>query len=143
MEINNEKPYTGQCLCGSIKYEIDKIEKSTAHCHCSMCRKFHGAAFATFGAAKANYFKWLQGEDLLHTYIAPNDTERKFCKACGSSLIFVPSKDSGEFVLFTLGTLDSDIEHRPSAHIFVDSKASWYCITDESPQFKEERIKIT
>ena len=44
--------YKGLCLCGSIKYAVDKIEPKMGHCHCSMCRKFHGAAFATFGEAK-------------------------------------------------------------------------------------------
>ena len=42
------KQLKGQCLCGSIQYEIDKVEPKMAHCHCSMCRKFHGAAFSTF-----------------------------------------------------------------------------------------------
>ena len=34
-----------------------------------------------------------------------------------------------------MGTLDDDPGVRPSYHIFVGSKAPWYDITDNLPQF--------
>ena len=139
MKNMNRTPYKGQCLCGSIKYEVTKLEKHMAHCHCSMCRKFHGSAFSTYGEAKTKNFKWVQGESNLKSYIASNGTERKFCKNCGSSLVFIPSNDSGEFVEFSLGTLDSEIEVKPDAHVFVESGAKWYTITDDLPKYKEGR----
>ena len=40
---------TGSCLCGSIRYTLDRPIEEIDHCHCSMCRRFHGAAFATYG----------------------------------------------------------------------------------------------
>ena len=99
--------YSGQCLCGSIKYEVTNIEPKMGHCHCSMCRKFHGSAFATFGEAKSENFKWVAGEDQLKSYKADNGTIRKFCNNCGSSLVFQDSVDSIDVVEFSLGTLDS------------------------------------
>ena len=36
-----------------------------------------------------------------------------------------------------LGSLDEDPGMRPQAHIFVGSKAPWFEITDQLPQFKE------
>lgn len=128
-------PFSGQCLCGEIRYEVDVIEPRMGHCHCSMCRKFHGAAFATLGEARAEHFRWTQGESLLSGYQAPNGTVRQFCRICGSSLTFAPSNDTGELVEFALGTLDSDIDRRPDAHIFVASKANWVEIEDELPCF--------
>jgi len=132
-------PYTGGCLCGSIRYEVSEIESKMGHCHCSMCRKFHGAAFATLGEAIASNFRWTQGEALLSSYQADNGTVRKFCQQCGSSMIFVPSNDQGELVEFSLGTLDDGSGLSPDAHIFVDSKASWFEICDDLPQYKEGR----
>ena len=131
--------YKGQCLCGMIKYEVEKIEPKMGHCHCSMCRKFHGSAFATYGEAKVDNFHWVAGEDFLKTYQAPNGTKRQFCQNCGSSLIFIPSNDTGESVEFSLGTLDSDIELKPDVHIFTDYAASWYEVSDNLPQFTEDR----
>lgn len=132
-------PYQGQCLCGEIQYEVKQIEAQMGHCHCTMCRKFHGAAFATLGEAYTENFRWAAGEERLKTYEAPNGTKRKFCENCGSSLIFVASNDNGKMVEFSLGTLDSEIELKPDAHIFTDFGACWYEIRDELPRFKEGR----
>jgi len=131
--------YKGECLCGSIKYEVTKIEPRMGHCHCSMCRKFHGAAFATLGEALAENFHWIEGVSLLKTYLAPNGTKRKFCENCGSSLIFEASGDDGSLVEFSLGTLDTDIELRPDAHIFRDSASNWCEVSDDLSQFKAGR----
>ena len=139
MSDSNSRPYQGQCLCGLIKYEVDEIEPHMGHCHCSMCRKFHGAAFATYGEAKADNFHWVTGEEHLKTYLAPNGTKRLFCDNCGSSLTFVPSNDTGELIEFSLGTLESEIELRPNAHIFTNYRASWYEVSDDLPQFTEGR----
>ena len=104
-----------------------------------MCRKFHGAAFATLGEAKTENFQWIAGENYLKSYVAPNGTTRKFCENCGSSLIFVPSNDTGELVEFSLGTLDADIELRPDAHIYTDFQATWFEISDNLPKYAEGR----
>ena len=131
--------YKGQCLCGQIAYEVTKIEPRMGHCHCSMCRKFHGAAFATLGEAKAENFRWVRGEELLKAYTGENGTVRQFCSRCGSSMTFEASNSSGELVEFALGTLDSDIELRPDVHIYTEFGANWYEITDDLPVFPRGR----
>lgn len=133
------KLYQGQCLCGEIKFEVDEIQPRMAHCHCTMCRKFHGAAFSTFGEAKVEHFRWLSGMALIRTFQAKNGTKRQFCDTCGSSLRFIPSNDKGEYVEFSLSLLDDDIPHRSDAHIYTKFRASWYDITDGLPVFSEGR----
>ncbi|MGH1486135.1 MAG: GFA family protein [Cellvibrionaceae bacterium] len=138
-KVVKHTPYKDQCLCGLIQYEVDHIESRMGHCHCSMCRKFHGAAFATFGEAKKDHFRWTKGSEYLKTYHAPNNTKRQFCEHCGSSLIFMAANHDNTIVEFALGTLDSPIEEKPDAHIFTDNMANWYQITDNLPQFKASR----
>lgn len=134
------KTYQGGCLCGAVRYTAQSISPNMAHCHCSMCRKFHGAAFATFAAVPKEHFNWLQGESSLSTYQAPNGTQRQFCCQCGSSLTFAPAHDTGEFVEVTLGTLDTPLDTIvPDAHIYVGSKANWSVLCDGLPQFSEGR----
>lgn len=132
-------PYKGQCLCGAVSYEVDELQPRLGHCHCSMCRKFHGAAFATFGEAKPEHFRWTGGEQDLAAYKADNGTVRQFCRSCGSSLTFAPSSNPKGLVEFSLGTLDDDLPNRPDAHIFVNYKASWYDIADHLPRHGESR----
>jgi len=104
-----------------------------------MCRKFHGAEFATYGEATKDNFRWVNGEENLSKYLAPNGAKRQFCKLCGSSLIFSPSNNPEGLVEFSIGVLDSEIPNRPDAHIFVGSKANWSTIHDELPQYTEGR----
>jgi len=132
----------GQCLCGEVKYEVLKIEDRMGHCHCSMCRKFHGAAFATLGEARTENFRWVAGVEHIKSYVAPNGTTRKFCGNCGSSLIFEPANNVGEFVEFSLGSLDTDIALKPDAHIYTKFSANWYEITDHLPKYAEGRDSI-
>ena len=113
-----------------------------AHCHCTMCRKFHGAAHSTYGEAKPENFRWTRGEDRLVTYAAPNGTTRRFCGTCGSSMTFAPATDTGDAVEFSLGTLDSEVDERPDAHVFMDFKANWSVENDELPQFSGDRNSI-
>lgn len=134
------KSYRGQCLCGSISYEVDQFDPKMAHCHCSMCRKFHGAAFATFGAAKKADFRWLSGESLLKTYQAKNGTNRQFCSECGSSLTFSGAEDDGSIVEIALGTLDTELPIQPDAHIYTKYGADWYQSGDDLPKFEEGRV---
>ena len=135
----SHKSYKGSCLCGDITFEVDAIEPHMGHCHCSMCRKFHGAAFATLGEAKKENFHWCSGQPLIVDYVAENGTTRQFCKICGSSLTFSPADNPDGLVEFSLGLLDSDIDQRPDAHIFISSKANWSSIDDDLPQFKQAR----
>ena len=39
---------SGECLCGKVRYEISGRLFDSTHCHCSMCRRQHGALYATY-----------------------------------------------------------------------------------------------
>ena len=132
-------PYHGSCLCGAVQFEIDAFQPQVAHCHCSMCRKFHGAAFATIAGVLRNQFRWTTGEAVLKRYIAPNGTTRTFCRHCGSSLTFASPHASEDVIEIALGTVDDDIPVKPDAHIFVGSKANWDSVNDTLPRFVEGR----
>ena len=125
----------GSCACGGIQYELSDHLFAVNHCHCSICRKVHGAAFATCGHAKAENFRWLRGEDLIASYKSSENNSRNFCKVCGSN---VPSLfQEMNYVRIPLGTLDDAPNINPSVHIFVASKAPWFEITDSLTQYAE------
>ena len=132
-----EEPLNGSCLCGEIEFEITQIEPRLGHCHCRMCRKFHGAAFSTFAEAKPQNFRWLKGESMLKTYTAENKTKRKFCGQCGSSIIFESAKSKN--IEFALALLDSEVVVNPDAHIYTESAVSWFQVNDDLPKFLKGR----
>src|SRR6516165_945969 len=77
----------GSCLCDEVKYEIGGSLRDVRNCHCSMCRKAHGAAFRTRATVRAADFRYLKGEHLITAYESSPGTYRTFCSRCGSRLI--------------------------------------------------------
>ena len=123
----------GSCLCGSVRYEVRGSIGRVNHCHCTMCRKAHGAAFATYGRVNSDDFVLESGENDIGRYQSSPDVTRTFCIKCGSSLQFIVT-ERPQISWLALGTLDDDPGVRPSVHIFVGSKAPWLDITDDLPQ---------
>ncbi len=132
-------PYKGSCLCGEIRFEVDEFVPQTGNCHCSMCRKFHGAAYATIAEARRQHFRWTAGEELIKGFTASNGTTRSFCSNCGSSLTFASPNADPELVEIALGAFDDEVPVKPDAHIYVASGASRACPQDDLPQYQAGR----
>ena len=125
---------TGSCLCKSVRYEITGAIEIMGNCHCSICRKSHGAPFVTWVVISPDQFRWTAGEEFVQGYDSSPGIQRCFCRKCGSSLA---TAHNGRISEVAVGTVDGDPGLRTGAHIFVGSKASWHEITDDLPQFTE------
>jgi hypothetical protein len=124
---------TGSCLCGGVRFEIAGAVGRVSHCHCSMCRKAHGAAFATYGRVQMSDFAWKAGADLVAGYRSSPHVVRTFCRRCGSNLQWLDDRVPQRCDT-ALGVLDDDPLVRPAVHIFVADKAPWFEISDALPQ---------
>ena len=123
----------GRCLCGGIHFEAETVPVIVL-CHCSMCRKANGSAFDSGAVIPSNQFRITGGADLVRTYQSSPDNHRAFCSVCGSR---APSlTPGGEFYYVPAGLFDEDPGVKPSLHMFVASKAPWWDITDDLPQFE-------
>jgi hypothetical protein len=126
----------GSCLCGGIRYEISGKLSDARNCHCSMCRKAQGAAFRSRASLRSADFRLISGDDLLTFFQSSPGNHRGFCRVCGSPI--VTKFDAYPSVLgLPLGPLDDDPGIRPQMHVHVASKAPWFTITDDLPQFSE------
>jgi hypothetical protein len=126
----------GSCLCGGIRYEISGKLYDARNCHCSMCRKAQGAAFRSRATVRSADFHLLSGGDLLTFFQSSPGNHRGFCRVCGSPI--VSKFDAHPSILgLPLGPLDDDPGVRPQMHVHVASKAPWFAITDDLPQFPE------
>jgi hypothetical protein len=124
---------TGRCLCGGIRYELTGPLGPVALCHCSMCRRASGSAFAANASVAEGDFHLLAGADLLQVFESSPGKFRHFCRVCGSPLYARDPTMPGH-VRIRLGTLDADPGARPAFHYAVESKAPWFEITDALPQ---------
>jgi hypothetical protein len=114
-----------------VQYAVEDAFEYAMNCHCSHCRRTTGSAFKPFAGIKREKLRLTAGADALLVYgdETGNDTH---CKACGSLLYSIVRE--GQYVHVAMGTLIDAPSIRPSAHIFVGSKAPWFIITDELPQ---------
>ena len=126
---------TGGCLCGRVRYEIEGRISPIWLCHCSKCRRSSGSAFQAGAVCRPQDFNWLSGEEELREYEESPGFKVRFCGRCGSP---APALLEGrQAVYLHVGGLDGDPGLSISHHIFVGSKAPWYEIDDELPQFEE------
>jgi hypothetical protein len=120
----------GECLCGALVYEVEGAFENIWHCHCSMCRKAHGAPFASGVAAPASRFRWVRGEETVREYESSPGRVRRFCATCAA----VAPTPRGDLVLLAAGNLGGDLGLPPGLHIFTASKAPWHVIAGDAPQ---------
>ena len=85
-----------------------------------MCRKHHGAAFASFVTVPLSGFRWMAGESALATYQSSAYGKRTFCNRCGS-IMPVVEPDTG-IAFCPAGNLDGELGIQPQGHRFVGSK---------------------
>lgn len=125
---------SGCCLCEEIAYEISGELGPIFQCHCSKCRRWHGAAFRTRATISAEQFRWIKGQNLLSRYYSSEFVVKHFCSVCGSNLISTYDNEPDKIGV-PLGGLDQAPSNEPEGHIFVGSKSPWVKITDDLPQY--------
>lgn len=127
----------GKCVCGAVHYAVADAFGYAVNCHCSLCRQATGSAFKAFASIERDKLCVTKGEDSLLLFGDEKNNDTR-CKVCGSFLYSVVQ--DGSFLHVAMGTLVDDPTIRPTAHIFVGSKAPWFQITDDLPQFEEYEV---
>jgi hypothetical protein len=125
----------GGCLCGAVRFTIAEPMGVAEYCHCSMCRKAHGAPFSANTVVSSSALSVESGRESITEYESSPNRRKCFCSTCGSQL-FIRRTDHPELTVVSLGAIDGEPHVRPQRHVFVASKASWYTICDALPQFK-------
>ncbi|RWK27895.1 MAG: GFA family protein [Mesorhizobium sp.] len=123
----------GKCLCGAVQYAVADKFIYAANCHCSNCRRTTGSAFKPFAGIERERLSLTKGEDNLLIF-GEETGHDVHCKTCGS-LLYSVVRD-GAFVHVAMGTLVDEPAIRPTQHIFVGSKAKWFTIADDLPQYE-------
>ncbi len=128
MSKNDEK-VTGGCLCGAVRYELDRPPYNVGYCHCGMCRKAMGNLFSTWVITKKADLRYVTGEP--DWYQSSASVRRGFCGTCGSPIVFDPM--AKDFVPIWIGSLDDPTAFEPRAHWHTEDKIPWVDIHANLP----------
>ena len=131
-----ERPLTGGCGCGAVRFEVTEPFESAVYCHCTRCQRRTGTAASANGRAAPGSFHGVAGEEHLRSWAPEGGAEKVFCGLCGSALF----SRSGERIGVRLGALDGDPGIRPQWHQYVAYAAPWEELPDDGlPRYPEAR----
>jgi len=134
----------GSCLCGGVRFEVERAAGPFELCHCRRCRKTSGSSHAAMIGVETKDFRLVQGAELIRTYVAPilecpPPFRASFCSRCGSP-VPLPEPGRPRFEI-PAGLLDDDPGLRPDKHICVDLRAPWCEIIDALPQLTKAQLR--
>lgn len=134
-----EHTYTGSCLCGRVKFNLEGEFEKFFFCHCSRCRKVSGSAHCANLFAPSATLTWLSGEDNIGFYRHEGTNfARNFCSTCSSLVpLHIEARNT---VIVPAGCLDTDVDIMPQAHIFTDSKGNWDHVLNDILCFEKRPI---
>lgn len=124
----------GYCECRRVSFEVDGDINDFSHCHCSQCRRLHGAAYATFAGVSRASFNYVAGQDDISNYASSDDHKRVFCSHCGSNIMVELDAEPNIYYL-SMSAIAGDPPLPKGYHIYVGSKAPWHEISDDLKKF--------
>ena len=113
-----------QCLCGDVKLEATLPSLWAAHCHCSLCRRAHGAAFVTWIGMEAAQCKIGDLSQRLQWYESTPGAERGFCSHCGSMMFFRSTRWPSELHI-ALAHFTTAVDREPQMHVHWADHVPW------------------
>jgi hypothetical protein len=127
--MTSERPLTGGCLCGAVRFELSAPPVASGYCHCKRCQRRSGAAASPQARIAPGSFRLLSGGEHLRAWTPPDGLTKEFCGECGSSLW--SRDDDGGIRSIRLGVFDGDPGIRPSDRQWVSSAAAWEALPDD------------
>lgn len=127
------------CLCGANGLELSLPAKWIAHCHCSQCRRAHGAALVTWAGFGSDQVRFQAGSARPTWYPSSEHARRGFCGQCGSSLLFESTRWPKE-IHVARAAIKAEMAQMPGAHVFYDNRVPWLDVDDELPKISSHAI---
>ncbi|MBL6933087.1 MAG: GFA family protein [Rhodospirillales bacterium] len=119
--MSNGGKMAGGCLCGGVRFTLERPVSSFGACHCEMCRRWTSGPYLAHDCGENVRF---DGEEYIQRYKSSDWAERGFCKICGSNLFYFVIQ-TGHFIM-SIGALDNPDGLKMKSQIFIDEKPDCY-----------------
>jgi hypothetical protein len=129
--------FTGGCLCGAVRYEIDAEPLFSGRCYCDDCRKVSGSGHNAVLAFPEPAVK-IKGELKAFTKAGGSGEPitRKFCPNCGSRITGGATIMPG-VAFVTAASLDDPEQFEPQMSVYASRAPSWDPPPRDKPVFEE------
>ncbi|MDP6707095.1 MAG: GFA family protein [Alphaproteobacteria bacterium] len=130
--------FTGQCLCGAVRFESTAEPTAQANCHCDDCRRSGGGVFASFVFVPVEALRVLQGETASYQHASDRGSTmtKEFCPRCGSPL-FTANSRHPERRGVRVGAIDDASWFKPRANVYVSRKLPSTPLDEAAKAFDE------
>lgn len=123
----------GTCLCGAIRFQAALPTKWVAHCHCTYCRRAHGAPFVTWAGFPSQAFALAPGSSEPAWYESSPGARRAHCPRCGTPMFFESTRWPGEMHV-ARALIEGALDREPAAHVFYETHVAWLEVKDDLPR---------
>lgn len=123
------EPVKGQCLCGSVRFELMPPLRAVTVCHCAQCRRWHGHVGA-YTAVPRDGLSLVESRGLAW-FTSSSFARRGFCRDCGSSLFW--ERNGHDMISITAGSLDAPTGLQTVLQIFAEDKGDYYELDRTTP----------
>ena len=117
----------GGCQCGAVRYAVAAGPAKSAVCHCRMCQRATGNAFAPLLEVPSDRVAWT---GTPAEWASSDIAWRGFCSTCGTPLYY----RSGDTTEIMVGTLAPGFAFRPHESISVESRVDWLAYLPGLPE---------
>ena len=125
--------YDGNCLCGSVKFEVEGEPHVMAVCHCTICRSWSASPVNGASLWKPENFNVTSGEELLQNYSYSKGHKRTWCSKCGGH-VFTDHAETYGFIDVYASVLNN-FKFIPALHLNYENTI--LPIKDGLPKFKD------
>ncbi len=132
MTKSRKEVLSGGCQCGATRYELYARPEKVHLCHCRMCQKAVGGAFAALAPVRQRDFAWTK--DRPGEFQSSERAARGFCSLCGTPLSF--RYLASEWIDVTIGSLDDPGAVPPELHYGVESRVHWLDDLNDLPEYE-------
>ena len=125
---------TGRCLCGELAYAASGDLAPVLNCHCSFCRRVHGAAFTTVAFLPVSALDRPGSSAEPARFTTPAGNIRHFCPRCSTPVY--NTRPGVDIACLVVSSLAEESQPSPWFHANTESKAPWFEIRDDLPRFE-------
>lgn len=110
---------SGGCQCGALRFRLVGEVRGVHLCHCRMCQKAVGNAFAALAPVGDARLEWTRGERRL--WRSSDHASRGFCATCGTPLTY----ESARGTALCVGAFDDPASLPPETQDGTEGRLPW------------------